>query len=805
MDGKPGQGQTQPKFRDVHDKPDSILGPKPVPNDSQRQDTPDDAIGHVAPDFDDRRVFNTLRLRSTYRLTLRLGSIEELFPHAPGTSEGRMERMQVLGMFYYPLRHREASNALNGRAAAGGNPAVRGVWDYFKTRILTAADDAAGDAEVQRLLREWVVGGGALPPAVPDGTAPANANFAKIRQPGGYPLLVSWRNPALNLNRDSRVPYNNWTLGRTHYEVESRYREENRTLGRIPLIARVERFDQSTCEWRPAPEATVYLQLLDPYALPAFVAADPVNTQFNRPPLRDSSLGPPAAAAGTAGPASFAGPEETPTGARAPQATDPQRGNCLHDRGGIAGQGNQDNGSDVAGHVFRVESTAGFNAAHTAPASGTVNAITRTVFFPLAERVNDADRKHCVKAKTNSEGEAGVIFTPSRCGGDRYRFRAFLGPPTINGAGADGQGDTAVRVDTGTLVNWRNLRISRYVRQPADAVDGTLLVDAQANAVGLNIGNIVLPAVATAADYLQRVFAADGTGTLQGTNGLRVADFTFVVPAPGGFDPLPVQWARAFVEVEIDRAANGGTVEALDDAEWESARQQAVRDGRGAMGAMGLSLDLDRLFYMGAHKPAALAAGNAVVHLPMRSVQSYNGPVGAPAVTAIQRIGAGGNTVSRIQDLVGNYMIPGFIRALSFNGYTPGMTIVQAAYGCTWTMFSNNAQGNYSNSSGESFDYHAGALWAGAAAYPTAPIVPAPAPAQLPWANYGYTSNVCHEVGHTVFCLHANPPEAFNAIRHDPAANNLSVCVMSYQNCEGHYCAKCLFALRGWNLSQLTY
>ena len=52
-----------------------------------------------------------------------------------------------------------------------------------------------------------------------------------------------------------------------------------------------------------------------------------------------------------------------------------------------------------------------------------------------------------------------------------------------------------------------------------------------------------------------------------------------------------------------------------------------------------------------------------------------------------------------------------------------------------------------------------------------------------------------------MFCLHANPPEAFNAIRHDPAANNLSVCVMSYQNCEGHYCAKCLFALRGWNLA----
>jgi hypothetical protein len=771
----------------------------------QRLPTEKHDIGHVAPTLEETGRINTLVIRPEYRIALRLGDIEELFPHAPDTAEGRMERMQVLGLFYYPLRHNQAANAFNGRAASGGDPAVRGVWDYFKTRILEAADDATADAEVQRLLREWIVSGGVLPPEAPEGDAPEDANFAKIRQPGGYPLLVSWRNPALNLNRDSHAPYNNWTLGRTLYEVESRYRLENPTLGRIPLVARVERYDQSTCEWRPVRDATVYFQLIDPYALPAFEPADPVNTQFNRPDLRDSSLGPPAAAAGTAGPASFAGPEENPTGARAPQATDPQRGNCPHDRGGIQGQGNLNNGTDVAGHVFRVGSTAGFNAAHTAPATGKINTIKRTVFFPLAERVNDADRRHCVKAKTNSEGEAGVIFTPSRCGGDRYRLRAFLGPPTLNGPGSDGQGASAVRVDTGTLVNWRSLRISRYVRQPANAVDATLLDDARANAVALNIGNIVLPAVATATDYLRRVFAADGTGALQGVNGLREADFSFVVPAPGGFDPLPVQWARSFVEVEIDRAANGGAAEALDNAEWERARQQAVRDGQGAMGALGLNLDLDRLFYMGAHKPAGLTVNNAVVHLPMRSIQNYNDPAVAPALPAARRISAGGNTVARIQDLIGNYMIPGFIRTLSFNGYTPGLTIVQAAYGCTWTMFSNDAQGNYSNSSGESFDYHAGALWGGAAAYPTAPLVPAPVPVRLPWANYGFTSNVCHEVGHTLFCLHANPPEAFNAIRHDPAANNLSVCVMSYQNCEGQFCAKCLFALRGWDLSLLTY
>ena len=800
VDGAPGQGETQPKLVDAHDKPDSILGPLAPPNDSQSQATPDDAIGHVAPDFDDRKVFNTLRLRSSYRLSLRLGSIEELFPHAPDTPEGRMERLQVVGMFYYPLGHNKALQAFNGLAAAGGAPPVRGLWEHFKTRVLDKADDAAADKEIQRLLTEWVVVGGTLPTAAKDPTAPAETNFTKLHLPGAHSLLASWRTgPKLNLNRDTSAPYSNWTLSATHFDVESRFFDDNPVLRRLPLVAKVERFDQATCQWKVAEKATVFFQLVDPYPLPAFRPADPVNTQFNRPPFRKTSLGPPVAGAGTAGPDHFAQPEENPTGARAPKATDPQRGNCPHDRGGKQGSGSLDDGSDVAGTIFSTTSVPGLNAKHNAPAKGTVNPIKRTVFFPLAQRVNDSDRKHCVKAETNKEGEAGVLFLPSRAGGDRYRFRAFLGPPTVNGDGSDGKGANALAVDTGTLVTWRSMRISRFVRQPANAVDPTLLADAQANAVFLTIGNIVLPNVTNAKDYLQRVFSADGGGNIAGTNGLRDPDFTFVVPTTAGFDPLPVQWARAFVEVEFDRIANNGAPETLPDSEWEAARQQAVRDGKAGMGALGLNIDLGRLFYMGAHKPATLNASNAVVHLPMKSIQSYNVPV----VQAAQRINAGGNTVAQIETLVGNYMIPGFIRFLSSNGYTPGLTLVQAAYGCTWTMFSDAAEGFYSNSSGESFDYRAGAIWGGAAAYPLTPVVPASAPTQLPWVNYGFTSNMCHEAGHTVFCLHANPPEVNNA--HDPAGSNLSVCVMSYQNCEGQFCAKCMFALRGWDLSKLTY
>src|SRR5258705_423436 len=128
------------------------MPPDPTTNlGSKRMETLPDYIGHVAPDFGSRKHFNTLVVRPQYRISLRLGAIEELFPNPPNTVAGRMERLQVLGMFYFPLGHARARQAFNGLPAA--IPPVRGIWDYFKTRILNAAADAAADTEIQRLLR----------------------------------------------------------------------------------------------------------------------------------------------------------------------------------------------------------------------------------------------------------------------------------------------------------------------------------------------------------------------------------------------------------------------------------------------------------------------------------------------------------------------------------------------------------------------------------------------------------------------------------------------------------------------------
>ena len=98
-------------------------------------------IAHVAPDFSDRRVFNTLVIRPDLRISLRLGRIEELFPNQPNTSLGRMERLQVLGLFYFPLGHNRANTAFNGIGAPAAANRMIGAWEWFKTKILNNAND----------------------------------------------------------------------------------------------------------------------------------------------------------------------------------------------------------------------------------------------------------------------------------------------------------------------------------------------------------------------------------------------------------------------------------------------------------------------------------------------------------------------------------------------------------------------------------------------------------------------------------------------------------------------------------------
>jgi len=783
-------------------------------SEEQRQETTADDIGHVAPDFDREDAdseletatafFNTLVIRPQYRISLRLGNIEELFEHAPNTPEGRMERLQVLGLFYFPLRHRRAMGrgeaahadkrltALNGLPAdpaPGGRPRVPGAWDYFVNNIVVGATDP--DEEIQILLQDWVVEYGQLPPPADDPENPDfHDNFAKLRLPGGY-TMINADGAGTGSNDDSA--YTGLGFEDDMYDAESTYYRDNDVLRKIPLVALVEQRDPATNAWRPAEGAWVYFQLLQPYDLPEFDPGDDpanpshrVNEELDRPPLRESTVG-----GGTAGAAQAAGAGprklDDEVSQRNPhnlEDDDPQRHNAPRRYGGKAGRGSVSAGTNVAAWMFRTQSTDGFN---------TEGDRTEHEPYPLAERVAPSgdSHKHAVKAQTNSEGEAGVIFMPSRCGGDRYRFRAYVGPDTLANDGSD---ERAVRVDTGTLVVWRSIRISRYVQMPYAGTPHTDLVTQFQVKTGIPAGPD------NADEYLERAHVAEfnfGTGSYT-RHPLPEADLDETMPvstfaAGQPFDRIVAQFARAFCEVVLD-----GRLETLTDAEWNQARQQALRDATEGANDRSLNLDLERLLFLEATSPLTVA--NSVTHLPMRTDTAYN--AGLPLNQQIDPHEDAAATEDEVERLWWDYMLSGFIRALTHDGFMPGLTVVQAAYGSSWQLCGTPRM--IGDSSGYAVQYAGAFVWAGQAFYPTPPPRISDAV-----GCYDYTSNVCHELGHCLYREHApgDPPPGSSAAGgiktalHDTLTD--CICVMSYARCEGQFCAKCLYALRGWDMREI--
>jgi len=143
-------------------------------------------IGHVAPSFPDEELWNTLVLRAEYRMSLRIGDVDALFPDEPNSEKGRMARLQVLGLFYWPLDHTKATQAFRGIAAkpavvATKTPAldaVMGAWEYFWRMILKNPDDSQADAKIKEMLEERILE--SLPPPPADPKNPALDNFQKV-------------------------------------------------------------------------------------------------------------------------------------------------------------------------------------------------------------------------------------------------------------------------------------------------------------------------------------------------------------------------------------------------------------------------------------------------------------------------------------------------------------------------------------------------------------------------------------------------------------------------------------------------
>jgi hypothetical protein len=339
---------------------------------------------HLAPDFDKRIHFNTMRVKPEYRISLRLGNIDDLFAHEANSVEGQMERFQVLGLFYFPLGHSKAKD----RFAQ--------TWTWAKEKIFKSNDDAVIRKAVDDALKCRVVSGAkppgwndapsGLPVDAKDPMNPAPENFAKIRLPGCY--TVQYGAGAGSINKDTSRPGEFST--HRQFQHETPFYTDNKVLGKIPLVAFVEKRLGEDDPWQPAKDVSVHFQLLPTYPSdqPAYDPAVKSSEQFAPPPpgaLRGTPFASPLPNPAPAGPpanyplaSTAGGPKKkidaeeahSPTGDASitgadrfkPEnaaKVDPQGINAHKSRGGKRGEGSLTDNTDVAGHVFSTTSMDG--------------------------------------------------------------------------------------------------------------------------------------------------------------------------------------------------------------------------------------------------------------------------------------------------------------------------------------------------------------------------------------------------------------------------------------------------------------
>lgn len=379
-----------------------------------------------------------------YRLTLKLGDVDSIFANAANTRAGRMERLQVLGLLPRPLGHAEVDACFDY------------VWGTYMKRLVSGSDDpttqnGVGDTQKDAAIKQW------LPEyLVEKGNLPAEGQFAKIRVPGDYRSFhrdfdaMYFQEPEFTQYRGIR------------YNVEKKFRDANPALGKIPVLAFLERKEDNTNNpWEAAPGKKVHLQLAPTDALPGYGGPGGATDLTGATSWTSGVAGAPLRAVagkavkqsrkaknGGAGPKGYMlrhvterkGDPAFPK----PNKNDPQKDNIWAEFGGKRKMAGDMRDVTTAGtdgdNVFRLTELGQFlhKAALQAPA-------------PAADLKADS---FAVELTTNAQGEAGVIFAPSMIGGERYKFRGYFGTSKAPRAEAK----------TGTMVRWRTVRIARSLR-----------------------------------------------------------------------------------------------------------------------------------------------------------------------------------------------------------------------------------------------------------------------------------------------------------------------------------------------------
>jgi len=810
--------QIHTKLEEVHDTDKEVS----VPEESGRIKDPSTAvskkkkrptkkkdIGHVAPSYGKFTTYNTLVIRPEYRISLELGNINDLFVHKENSLKGKMERMQVAALFYFPMNHKKATEAVNF-----------GWDDWYKKKILKENDDKKAFEKLAKRIQNFVVDGGELPPPADDFNNPGPKNFKKLRFPGGYTCTDCkkvWS--VFNPNHDDTTGWDPndlkrgkpYKLGMTEeqvYDAELAHKHDNPVLGAIPLVALVEKRDEVDDKWKPAEGAMVYFQLVMPYELPKYNEKKSPRDQINRPDLRESDMQKKTKTG--VGPKKLvdaAMNKEPPT-----KKGDPQADNCPEKHGGKRGLSVADNifelKADLADHKRQIAKVPvhdwkprpGFHAEHEdEPRKSQV----KGPFYPEVKEPDEPDtHKYAVCAKTNKNGYAGVIFKPSTIGGDRYRLRAYVGPPTLKGPGSDGTGINAVSVETGTLVVWRNIRISKVSRMPCKTLAPALQTDIKTQFKGSTRGwrkDLFDKPEETLKD-LTGVTKKDAKRT---SVGLPNLDLTAEGdPKPRShYKGLVYQMARSFCELELDPGIDPKKPATdLSEEEWRDALEAAVKyaDNNSkkkniSVTASGLEIDVAKFVIT----DKSVKASNSFAAIPLRMPKVYNALVDSTSTPKLPV-----DTKNELRENPGpgdigkwylEYLVFPFVYALAHKGYLPGLFILQvtsiSTLGATKQIF---------DFAGLGLQFRSCVLALGGDCYAPEPKVQYRDTAnKIEKQHTGYNALALHEVGHCLFRDHAPPdPEPKNTDIHDKEGDGY--CVMTYKLTEGDYCGKCLLAVQGW-------
>ena len=692
------------------------------------------------------------------RIRARLGDLDLVFP-AIGTVLGKKQRLQALGYYYETITGAAAGEAVT--------EAYTNCLAQYCTRRGIAV--AAAEADLQAQIRSAIVQGAALPAA---------GSMAEVYLPG-----------ALTFNNDSDLGRGGAAAGASppslRYNDEGTLWTNNPSLGHIPIIATVEQQDPASGAWSPSPNRTVHFQLIAPfYDNPADEMSwvNGMRNQSEQGTAIASNIVP------NAGPKPYL---TTQMGASF-DAADPQQHNCHTSRGGKRGMALMSNLFD------------------SLPAA-----------FPGMNAVSASGRPYAVKAQTNASGEAGVMFLPSRIGGDRYRFRIFVDP--IGARASDGTGAGAVAFETGRLVNLKQVYWQRYLMKPLPAPNGVATPDGMQMRLwilGYDVGKVdglfwdrskrALRAFQRNHAGLPNAGADYGNPNHAATQvALDAAYLAYLATCGGTLGVMNFAWAYNQFDLMYGKLDNADAIAQALVPMTAADYQAAIRWARGQCHT----------------NRAALGAGTFNVNVmfedyfdtpylfPIRHPAHYNRTRGAgfPAVAA----GADGNFTSywvAAANVIYNTggLLTTFVRFITggcsaataptanITRYSsPGLTHI-AALANSQMMFPPNEPNqvqiltqpaspagpfrNIVGASGWATPERGSTIYYGATLY-----------VNWPYQGDGYSKNSFHEIGHTLYYRHRH-----SAIEDHDAADR---CLMGYLYCEGEYCGQCQLKFRGWDIS----